>query len=46
MKYRGLHPSYLSNISLTASSASDPGSSGILCPMTSIENLFFSDNIE
>ncbi|ALN97864.1 hypothetical protein Bp8pS_185 [Bacillus phage vB_BpuM-BpSp] len=31
-RYRGLHPSYLGRISLTSTSAGDPGVSGVLSP--------------
>ena len=36
--YRHVHPSHLGKVDLDASSSSDPGLSGIICPMTKIRN--------
>jgi len=46
VKYRGLHPSYIGRVSLTASSAGDPGSTGIISPLIKSDGLFFSDENE
>lgn len=43
LKYRAVHPSYVGNIGLNAASASDPGMSGTLAPMSkNIGNMFFN----
>lgn len=42
IKFRGLHPSYKGNISLIASSASDPGLSSTINPFsTNLKDMFF-----
>jgi hypothetical protein len=41
LRYRGHHPSYLGRISLSAASASDPGTSGTLVPFCQISGQFF-----
>lgn len=42
LKYRGVHPSYVGNIGLNAASASDPGMTGTLVPMSkNIDKMFF-----
>ena len=46
VKYRGIHSSYIGKVSLTASSAGDPGLSGMLVPFVKAEDLFFSKEEE
>lgn len=41
--YRSVHPSQLGKVDLDASSASDPGLSGVVCPMAKIYDGSFSD---
>lgn len=41
--YRAVHPSHLGKVDLDSSSASDPGLSGIICPMAKIYGDSFSD---
>ena len=41
--YRSVHPSHLGRVDLDSSSASDPGLSGIICPMAKVYNGSFSD---
>lgn len=42
MKYRGIHPSYVGTVGLTMASASDPGITGVLTPLTkNVKNLSF-----
>lgn len=41
--YRSVHPSHLGKVDLDSSSASDPGLSGIICPMAKIYGDSFSD---
>ena len=41
-KYRGVHPSFIGNLSLNASSAGDPGMSGSLSPFCdNLDRMFF-----
>jgi len=44
--YRSVHPSHLGRVDLDASSASDPGLSGIICPMAKVYGDSFSDYME
>jgi len=44
--YRSVHPSHLGKVDLDSSSASDPGLSGIICPMAKVYNDSFSDFVE
>jgi len=46
VKYRSIHPSYIGRISLTASSASDPGCTGTITPLIDCKGLFFSEENE
>jgi hypothetical protein len=42
IKYRAVHPSYLGVVSLNAASASDPGMTGTLVPMSkNVDTMFF-----
>lgn len=41
--YRHVDPSHVGNVDLDSSSGSDPGLSGMICPMTSITDNSFSD---
>lgn len=41
--YRFVHPSQLGRVDLDASSSSDPGLSGLICPMAKINNGSFTD---
>lgn len=41
--YRAVHPSHLGRVDLDSSSTSDPGLSGIICPMAKVYNGSFSD---
>lgn len=41
--YRFVHPSQLGRVDLDASSSSDPGLSGLICPMAKISNGSFTD---
>lgn len=41
--YRSVHPSHLGRVDLDSSSASDPGLSGIICPMAKVYDGSFSD---
>ena len=41
--YRFVHPSQLGRVDLDASSSSDPGLSGLICPMAKINNGYFTD---
>lgn len=41
--YRSVHPSHLGRVDLDASSASDPGLSGVICPMAKVHDGSFSD---
>ena len=41
--YRSIHPSHLGRVDLDASSASDPGLSGSICPMAQVYDGFFSE---
>ena len=41
--YRSVHPSHLGRVDLDSSSASDPGLSGIICPMAKVYNGSFSN---
>jgi hypothetical protein len=44
IKYRGLHKSYINNLSLNASSSGDPGLSGTIIPFCrNINDMFFED---
>ena len=43
VNYRQVHPTHLGRLDLDSSTANDPGLSGMLCPMASIHNNFFSD---
>lgn len=46
MKYRSTHPSFIGNISLNTSSASDPGTSGTLVPFCdNIDRMFFERDL-
>ena len=44
--YRSVDPSHLGKVDLDSSSASDPGLSGIICPMAKIYDGSFSDYME
>lgn len=44
--YRSVHPSHLGRVDLDSSSASDPGLSGIICPMAKTFGDSFSDYVE
>jgi len=44
--YRSVHPSHLGRVDLDSSSASDPGLSGVICPMAKIYDGSFSDFVE
>jgi hypothetical protein len=47
IKYRAIHDSYLGNVSLNASSSSDPGLSGTINPFCrNIDDMFFEINNE
>ena len=47
VKYRSVHPSFLGNISLNASSAGDPGMSGSIVPFCdSLDDMFFEKRWE
>jgi hypothetical protein len=37
-RFRGIHPSYIGNLSLIASSQSDPGLTTTICPFAKLEN--------
>lgn len=41
--YRSVHPSHLGRVDLDASSASDPGLSGVICPMAKVYGGSFSN---
>ena len=41
--YRSVHPSHLGRVDLDSSSASDPGLSGIICPMAKVYDGSFSN---
>jgi hypothetical protein len=41
--YKYVHPSHLGRVDVDTSSAGDPGMTGIICPMASIENKSFAD---
>ena len=41
--YRSVHPSHLGRVDLDASSASDPGLSGVICPMAKVYDGSFSN---
>jgi hypothetical protein len=41
--YRSVHPSHLGRVDLDSSSASDPGLSGVICPMAKVYDGSFSD---
>jgi len=43
--YRGLHPSYIGRIGLTASSAGDPGMSGTFTPFLENHGFYFTDDV-
>ena len=45
-KYRGLHPSFLSQFDLLTCGNSDPGTSGILSPFSKIKGLYFNNDGE
>lgn len=45
-QYRQVHKSHLGRLDLTSVSSSDPGLSGMLCPMVDIYNGSFSENPE
>lgn len=45
-EYRQLHPSHIGRIDLDAATATDPGLSGMLCPMADIHNGQFSQEGE
>lgn len=45
-RYRGLHPSYLSNFDVLTCGNSDPGTSGILSPFCKIQGLYFNTDDE
>lgn len=42
MKYRGLHPSFVGRLSLTATSASDPGLTGVMVPFMKSDGYYFT----
>jgi hypothetical protein len=44
--YRGLHPSYVGRIGLTAASASDPGLSGSFSPFIKTDGFYFTSEEE
>lgn len=44
--YRRLHPSHIGRIDLDAATATDPGLTGMLCPMADIHNGQFSEEPE
>jgi hypothetical protein len=47
VKYRSVHPSFIGNISLNASSAGDPGMSGSIVPFCdSLDDMFFEKRWE
>lgn len=46
VKYRDLHPSYMSNIDCFVCGNSDPGTSGLLSPFAKIKGLYFNENDE
>ena len=47
MKYRSVHPSFIGNLSLNASSASDPGMGGTIVPFCeSVDDMFFDKKYE
>lgn len=47
VKYRSLHPSFLGNLSMNNSSASDPGLSGTMVPFSrSVDDMFFVERLE
>lgn len=41
--YRHVNPSHLGRVDLDSSTANDPGLSGMICPLATIKNNFFSD---
>lgn len=46
LKYRGVHPSYVGTVGLNMASASDPGMTGTLTPLTTnIENFTFKERV-
>lgn len=45
-RYRGVHPSYLSQFDLLSCGNSDPGTSGILSPFSKIKGLYFNEDGE
>lgn len=45
-KYRRVHHSHIGRVDLDASSNSDPGVIGIICPLAKISNRSFSDQME
>ena len=44
IRYRGLHPSYIGNISLTFSNAGDPGMTVMFTPFIDVSKDFFFDD--
>ena len=46
IRYRGIHPSYLGKIDLLTCGNSDPGTSGILTPFSTVEGLYFDHSNE
>ena len=46
MKYRALHPSFLSRIDCLVCGNSDPGTSGVLSPFSNIEGFYFNNSNE
>lgn len=46
IKYRDLHPSYMSNIDCFVCGNSDPGTSGLLSPFAKIDGLYFNSDDE
>ena len=46
IKYRSAHPSYVGRLDLNSCSSSSPGLSGVVCPFTTTNKLWFNDNNE
>ena len=44
-EYRGIHPSYIGNIGLTASSNGDPGMTGTFSPFIENSGFYFTDEM-
>lgn len=44
--YRSIHPSHLGKLDINSSGTSDPGMTGIICPMIKTNGLYFDPNFK